>query len=789
MNKGDMFDAQIYHPRDLQAELLHREQKIWASLGCEVDISVLHYELTTDDMGNESAKILLPCIIIEKSGFVYVKVKYKRRLGCSNIPRIEPAPGTPEFAIWSYFGKLLSETDGDGKNPVVVSDIATIESIHEAMFAYWVELNFPDEELKIEGEECISEGQDIHLSVPSAYKPYDLRWTVNGEETAYTGTDVTIKSDPDKYLNTIVCTARACKGQTRSASFEVGKPVSKPEMSDFGCLAADKTVLDLSVKAPEPQLTYHWMYENVDGKVVWEKKGSSVRLEGIPQNETGRIKLMATGGCKNSDTAQQTLYRTFRTGTRHITLHGGRNCAFIGDTLSFSMEDPLPSFVWRVNDTMPGNKPLQVFAPNTDPIFISVFVPGCPDRKITDTFNIRDTFKVSLASNPTCISVKDEHVIKLTSNGLNPEVHWYGNGVVIDSTKYSKKDSILLRLTNPGDPHLYVAVTAMECGRKSDTLLVLRPLPEKPSLDTLWNALTPCIPLGIADTIELRVQPQEGVNFVWNFVDNPKFQRIAESDSHSIRVATNYALFDEDRDVPITVSVHARVVGCGDSVITEPLYATGAGLGEEWVIGSWRPSDRVKLYTVGFYKDSVEEIENNRIEFDTFSFAWTSSVGFVGKDNTQQVIRIMKSPPFSVNCFLTNKNTSCYSYYSQTIEEVSTLQNIATSSSTGIAQNGTGNENVQGMSYAIPPQEENHRGGFLLAPNPTHGNTLLYMERAMVDKRAVIEILTEQGVCLYRQKVDADVAELPTASFRSGLYFVRVRVGDEDIIVRKLIVQ
>lgn len=215
---------------------------------------------------------------------------------------------------------------------------------------------------------------------------------------------------------------------------------------------------------------------------------------------------------------------------------------------------------------------------------VSVFSKHCPNVADSRIFNIREAFKVSLASNPTCISVRDSNVIRLISNGISPEVHWYGNGVVIDSTKYSKKDSILLRLTNPGDPNLYVAVTAMECGRKSDTLLVLHPLPEKPSLDTLWNALTPCIPLGIADTIELRVQPQEGVNFAWDWAKNDKFQRITKADSSSIFVATDFGLLDPEEDKTIDVNVYAYTVGCTDSVaFPATLYARGAGLGEEWI--------------------------------------------------------------------------------------------------------------------------------------------------------------------------------------------------------------
>ncbi len=191
----------------------------------------------------------------------------------------------------------------------------------------------------------------------------------------------------------------------------------------------------------------------------------------------------------------------------------------------------------------------------------------------------------------------------------------------IDSTPYSTKDSISVRLVNPGGQNLYVAVTAKECGKFRKDSISLRPKPEKPRLDTLWNALTPCIPLGIAETIEFRVQPQEGVKFKWSIPDI-----ITNPDSNSILVSVNYELSDRDTSIP--VSVYAYTDGCLDNseTLQDTLYAIGAGLGDEWdVIQQIDEEDgEIYGYTVGFSDDGLFVKDYGLIDpFDgEFLFYW-----------------------------------------------------------------------------------------------------------------------------------------------------------------------
>ncbi|MCM1042507.1 MAG: T9SS type A sorting domain-containing protein [Bacteroides sp.] len=805
VQKGDTV-AMYKYEEQIRQLLETKEKAIWG--GCCDIVSVELKGVPTlypDDIDGRQIRNVndWPAVIIKGTSTFSLEVTYIRRLMCTDIPQSEAAakPGAP-LAMWNLFGQLLSETETGATTKI--SDTAFINTVHKVEMKYRVGISFPEEDIPFKiinevGDDFCFDGSTMSLNVSDEYSSCILKWELPKGISFYNCTDtqssVKLKRTTDNYAYPIVCRAISCSGDTTySDTIRIGKPTPTPEMEDLPCVAANETSFDVKVKEPDGQLSYHWSVEDLArGEIVDTQQGASVIMK-VPQNDSVRLKLVSTGGCKASDTVTQVLHRSVVDG-RNIYLQGDADCLFKGDTLRLLLQNaPHEDLVWKSGggyDTLPWNKDFVIQGKNS--VYrMSVFSKFCPDIVDSVTFNIREDFKVSLGSSPLCVSVRDSNVIRLISNGISPEVHWSGNGVVIDSITYSKKDSILMRLVKPGDPNLYVKVKAKECGRERDTLLVLRPRPEMPSLDTLWNALTPCIPLGIADTIELRVQPQEGVNFAWGWSENGKFQRITKVDSSSIFVATNFGLLDPEEDKTINVNVYAYTLGCTDSVaFPTTLYARGAGLDEEWKIGSKsQPIGSANMLTVGFYQKVETEIKTQRAELDSFAFSWNSSIAAnVSTKSQALVFRNNKIFPFYVNCLLTNKNTSCYSYYSQTIEEVSTLQNIATSSSTEIAQNGTGNENVQGMSYAAPPQEEKYRGGFLLAPNPTHGNTLLYLERTMVDRRAVIEILTEQGVCLYRQKADADVAELPTASFRSGLYFVRVRVGDEDIVVRKLIVQ
>ena len=509
----------------------------------------------------------------------------------------------------------------------------------------------------------------------------------------------------------------------------------------------------------------------------------------IPQKEAVKLKLVSTGGCRASDAVTQVLHRSV--GTGNIQLQGDTNCVFIGDTLRFVLQNaPQDSLVWKSETdvaTLLGNAEFicNITGLNASSFKVSVSSKNCPESVDSNTFKIRENFRVSIEPRDSCISAHTDYVFKASGNGINPEVHWYGNGVEIDTNSYKKEDSIRLKLMNSGGKNLYVAFKAKECGRESKDSLMLHSTPEIPQLDTLWRN---CIPLGIADTIELRVQPQEGVRFKWDFLDNAKFQRIAESDSHSIRVATNYALLDEDRNVPITVSVHAQRDGCADGIKTESLSVFGAGLGEEWKIGY----NGSRAVYVGFYHDMRTEIQPSvqRPELNPFTFHWTSDKTITGSDSAQ-VIGFSSSVrlPFNVYCRVTNIETSCYSYYSKTLEKATTLQNIA--SSIAKTKNFGGTDGASDVVYmnARPDVDPIDGIGIVLAPNPTQGNTLLYLGNTNIAEQTIIEIFSEQGVCLYRQTASANIEELSTARFRSGLYFVRVRIGEEEPVVKKLIVK
>ena len=800
VRKGDTIKVYEYEEQILRL-LASREKETWSK--CCDGISVEFKDKPYIDAPDVPLKQLIkikdwPAIIIKENTTFSLEVTYIRHLQCSDILKCKEDTSRASVAMWHLFGDLFSETETG--TIMRVSDTAFVTTVHKVKLKYQTGMSFPNGDFKIQGDSCFNAFSFTTLKVPEEYSLCRLKWfkpeNVDFTEEEYNDTMSIVKlgtRSEDSYLYPVICMAISCSNDTVFDTIQIGKPTPSPKMNNLACIAASETSFNVEVKEPDSRFSYHWSVESLEkSEIIDTQQGASVTMA-IPQKEAVKLKLVSTGGCKASDAVTQVLHRSVVAG--NIQLQGDTNCVFIGDTLRLSLsETPEETLVWQIagNTTMlpPHDTYAYPAVQDKDNVVVSVYAKACPNDIITDTFNIREDFRVSLGTSPMCISAKEYQVIGLISNGINPEVHWYGNGVEIDSSTYTKEDSIQLKLTNPGDPNLYVAVTAKECDRERDTLLVLHPKPETPSLDPLLGLLTPCIPLGMSDTIELRVQQQEGVKFKWDFSNTEKFQRIAESDSHSISVATNFGLLDSEEDKTIDINIAAYTEGCSDTLAKwETLYAKGAELEDVWEIGIKKELNG-KSCLVGFRQNTVK-ISSHQPQLDFLKFCWTSDRTIRGIDSAQTVKFQVTSTffPVNVNCLLTNRNTSCYSYYSQQIEgfdeqmkvNVST-QNKKKTPEEGIRENMKKDNLRSDLKNEISNQ-------IVLAPNPTQGNTLLYLGNVNIEELTVIEIFTEQGVCLYRKTALANIEELPMAKFRSGLYFVRVHTGEEEPVVKKLIVK
>ena len=786
---GDIVNMSQYESQILEL-LQNREESIWSEC-CDVTVGFERNPEVEMDKTDYTGRDF----VINKNKEVVVTVTYKRVLTCSNIPSEKKSNMPPaSLAMWHLFGKLLSETDTEKVS--TISDVATVTTLHQAKFYYNFELAFPEDTLSqlIKEREICSDNPPslVILNLENRYHPYVVNWIApEGIPVADLNSQAWIQNPSDKYFYPIICTATACKGETRSDTIFIGKPTPQPIMENINCIASSENSFVAKVKEADSRFSYHWTVEDLENnKIIDTQQGAAVTMQ-IPQNESVKLNLFSTGGCRASDVVTQVLHRSVVSG--NIQLQGDTNCVFIGDTLRFVLQNaPQDSLVWKSDigeETLLGNAEFicNTTGWNTTSFKVSVSNKNCPESIDSNTFKIRENFRVSIAPRDSCISAHTDYVFKASGNGINPIVEWYGYGVEIDTNIYKKEDSIRLKLTNAGGKNLYVAFKAKECGRESKDSLALHSKPDMPQLDTLWKN---CIPLGIDTSIELRVQPQEGATFVWNFSENEKFYRVAKSDSPFIRVATNYALLDADRNIPIMVNVHAERDGCAGDIKTEYLSVFGAGLSEEWKIGSIsQPNIVFTTLIVGFYQEEEAEIKTHREEFESFTFSWKCDIKPKG---TGQTLSFMNNKifPFNVTCLLKNNNTSCYSYYSATIEEKTTVsQSMVSSPSNSVSFGGT--DGVSDVVYmnARPNDNSVDSVGIVLAPNPTQGNTLLYLGNTNIGEQTVIEIFTEQGVCLYRKTASANVEELPTARFQSGLYFVRVRIDEEEPVVKKLIVK
>lgn len=789
---------EIIHMSDFAPRILellqNREDSIWSECCDTVTVKLGDISGTVIENNIPHPFKGLPDEKINTEKTIQVDVKYTRELVCTKIPSEKKSNMPPaSLAMWHLFGKLISETE-TGK-VIKISDEATVTTLHQATFVFKFGLALPEDPLSRIIEKrggCFEENDPMDLSVGGKYTSYRIRWTIPKGIKNYladTVSPILIQDKANDYLYSIVCTAIACKGETRSDTIKIGNAVPVPEIDDLGCIAANDTLFEVNVSNPNSQLSYYWSVEDWgNGSIIDTQQGASVTMK-IPQNESVKLKLVSTGGCRDAEMEPVILHRSLVSEAHHIEMEAESHCIFAGDTLRLSLsETPEDILVWQIAGNTTMLPPHDTYGYPTvqakDNVVVSVYAKACPNDIITDTFNIREDFKVSLGTSPMCISANEYQVIKLTSNGINPEVHWYGNGVEIDSSTYKKEDSIRLKLTNPGDPNLYVKVIAAECGKFSKDSISLRPKPEKPSLDPLLGVLTPCIPLGMADTIELRVQPQESVKFNWNFSDNEKFQRIAKSDSHSIRVRVNYDLSDRNTSIP--VNIYASTDDCPDSEpLQDTLYATGAGLGEEWFLF---PNKQTRVFQVGFSQDGQSILKSSNAEFEDCTYQW-----FLNgvKENGKSIYYTVKSSvayPFIIACKITNSRASCYSVYDTIVtEEIKqTKKNSEPEKSLDIADNKKGQESKK---YHVFRPNENQTLDIVLHPNPVHSGTQVKVEGICETESFTVECYSPQGRRLFRTTAKGDTFTLPTDNYAGGVYIVKIQLdGAISPIVKKLII-
>lgn len=795
---GDTVHMSQYESQILEL-LQSREESLWSE--CCDKVTITLGDISGSVIENNTPRPFkgLPDEKINTEKTIQVDVKYTRELVCSKIPSEKKSNMPPaSLAMWHLFGKLLSETDT--KRVETISDVATVTTLHQATFFYRFGLAFPEDPLSQiiqEREMCLDNPSAVgKLHLEERYYPYTVNWedpTGVGIEEAYR--KVLIPYPNERYLFPIICTATACKGETRSDTVFIGKPTPTPEVDDLGCIAANDTSFEVNVNNPNSQLSYHWTLEDFgNGTIVDTQQGASVTMR-IPQKEAVKLKLVSTGGCKASDAVTQILHRSVVAG--NIQLQGDTNCVFIGDTLRFVLQNaPQDSLVWKSEtgvDTLLGNAEFicNTTGWNTNSFKVSVSNKNCPESVDSNTFNIRKDLEVSIEPYESCIRTDTANVFKISGNGINPEVHWYGNGIDIDSTTYSAKDSILLRLTNPGDPNLYVAVTAKECDRETpgDTVY-LHPRPKKPQLDTLWNALTTCIPLGIDTSIELRVQPQEGVKFKWSIPDI-----ITNPDSNSILARVNYDL--SDRDTSILVSVYAYTDGCLDNsdALQDTLYATGAGLGEEWYLlqTDFLINGFLLGYMVGFSNDGTL-LEGGWEDplGGMYAFNWYSEDVYVDfpSNYVYYAYTDVNPPfPFDIFCKLTSIERQCYSVYSIEVVDMMEQQDVLFAAKKGGEETGKGRETESLQSQAPFEQEYTPCPGIVLKPNPVRSGVQVKVEGICETESFTVECYSSQGRLMFRTTAKGDTFTLPTDNYAAGVYIVKIQLnGTAAPIVKKLII-
>lgn len=789
---GDTINMSNFEPQILEL-LQNREDSIWSECCDNVSVEFEgnpEVEIDRKDYAGRD-------FVINKNKEVKVTVTYKRILTCSKIPlKKKPEMPPASLAMWHLFGKLLSEPDTEEVS--TISDVATVTTLHQAKFYYNFELALPEDHLSQiiqEREMCLDNPSVVRLHLEECYYPYTVNWKApEGVDIAEADREALISYPNERYLFPIICTATACKGETRSDTIFIGKPTPQPTMNDISCIAANETSFDVAVKEPDSSFSYYWSVENLEkGEIIDTQQGALATMN-IPQNESVKLKLVSTGGCRVSDTVPQILHRSVVAG--NIQLQGDTNCVFIGDTLRFVLQNaPQDSLIWKSEigeETLLGNAEFvcNTTGWNTSSFKVSVSNKNCPESVDSKTFNIRKDLEMSIEPYESCISAYTDYVFKVTGNGINPEVHWYGNGVEIDSSEYRKEDSIRLKLTNPGDKNLYVKVTSAECGKFGKDSIGLRPKPETPSLDTLWNVLTPCIPLGIEDTIELRVQPQEGVKFKWSIPDI-----ITNPDSNSILVRVNYGL--SDRDTSILVSVYAYTDGCLDNsdALQDTLYATGAGLGEEWNLlqTDFLINGFFLGYMVGFSNDGTL-LEGGWEDplGGMYAFNWYSENVYVDfPSNYVYYAYTDVNPPFPFDlfCKLTSVERQCYSVYSIEVVDMMEQQDVLFAAKKGGEETGKGRETESLQAQAPFEQEDTPCPGIVLKPNPVRSGVQVKVEGICETESFTVECYSSQGRLMFRTTAKGDIFTLPTDNYAAGVYIVKIQLnGTAAPVVKKMII-
>lgn len=782
-----------FKPRIIEL-LQNREDSIWSECCDAVEVELVgNPQIAIDSKFHE----VWPDERIDKNKEVSVTVNYRRTLTCSEIPLQKDSNMSDDsLALWYFFGRLLSETESEAV--MTISDTAYITTLHKATFVYKFKLALPDSMPKIVGDSCFNNRGLISLSIGLSHDLYQLKWEVPGDIDVWNDIDtqsVVNLIDVNKYyLYPIVCIATACKGENRSDTVFIGNPTPKPVMADINCIASSENSFVAKVKDADSRLLYHWIFEESGSNREQQySEGDSVTFALSP-NMPGVLRLISTGGCRASDTVSRELHRSVMAGD--IRLEGDTNCLFGGDSLSLVLQNaPQEHLVWRSKagaDTLLWNAGFAYRTNRTDTgvLAVSVFSKYCPEDTAVATFNIRKDLAVSIDPTESCISAYTAQTFKAIGNGINPEVHWYGNGVELDTMGYPTKDSVLLRLVNPGGQNLYVKVTAAECGKFSKDSIVLRPKPEKPLWDSLDGMFPPCIPLGMADTIELRVQPQEGVKFRWSILE----EEITEFDSNSIPVSVNYKL--SDRNAPIPVSVYANTDGCPNSdTLLETFRARGAGLESEWdllqtplEISLWG-STIIVGYNISFSDDGMEKDE------DPFGggylYYWYSedmNIDESNKDSYIYFIEEIETDSIQLSCKITSKEKQCYSAYTITLVNMAEQQDVLFATRQGEdVENGKGTEILQ--AQASFDDEDTPCPGIVLHPNPVRSGVQVRVEGICEAGSFTVECYSQQGRCLFRTSAKGDTFTIPTGSYAAGVYIIRIQPdGAATPIIKKLII-
>lgn len=791
----------IEYKNSIRELIENKEKAIWSDCCDKVEVDIKEVQRLEGDE-KSFLKDGWPVVIVNKNGvYLTIEVTYARQLRCINIPeKKEDAQTDASLAMWYFFGKLLSETKMASVS--ALSDTAVLVTEHKINLTYRFGVSFPENiRFEIIGDSCFDEDNMTDLWVKDEYRLCHLKWFVPDgivfKRCTDTNESVTLKGDLENYLYQVVCTATSCENTIASDTVFIGWLTPTPAMKDINCVPSSENSFVAKVKNADFRLSYHWIFEESSiNREQQYSEGDSV-IFSISPNMPGRLWLTSTGGCRASDTTPYDLHRSVIAGD--IRLDGDINCIFGGDSLSLVLQNaPQERMIWRsgtVVDTLFGNAPFVCGTNRTDTGMLAVTVSSeyCPEDAAVDTFDIRKDLAVSIDPNETCISAHTGQTFKVIGNGIKPEVHWYGNGVEIDTSIYGRPDSIRLRLTNPGGDNVYVSVKAKECDRESRDTLLLRPKPEIPQLDTLWNALTPCIPLGKADTIELRVEPQAGVSFEWFFSENSKFKGIGKSDSNTILVRVDYALLDRETDIPVRVRAYTE--GCPDSAtIKDVLYATGAGIGKEWeVIQQLDEEDgAIWGYIIGFSEDgqvvkdygSVDPFEG-RYTFDWYAeeFCLENNTGCGYYFFTEEV-----DAAFNIFCRLTSKESQCYSIYTTVAGEAARnkLQRETPATSEAKPEARKAPESSQ---EGEREKEATACPGIVLHPNPVRSGKCVKAEGLSETESFTVECYTQQGRFLFRSAGQGATCTIPTGAYAPGVYIIRIqRSGKAMPIVKKLIV-